>query len=330
MRRSISETGQTKTIKNNNTALKKGNNFKRNSTSSSSSLLSEPNSDQPDLRLTPTTLRRVIQQRDHFEEENKKLIKENNELKIKLEEHLKCENIINELNNKINKQNNDILEFEKNMVILNELKEEYNNLELSYKTSLEMNKRNSNKSNQIEILENKLKEISDKYLLLNENKNELVIKNEKLLLKQNEQSSSSSITPEDFYKAIENFKLDSLMQCISERIFVHVVAPRTILQIGGNNPNNNNKKEYKPNIPSDEKINNFIKKEIEPHFQMVFKTLDSDTSSSTSTSSDHHHHHPNKPNVEEQVSPDGTTIKTYAEKFNLSLSSFIKKCIQDS
>jgi len=319
----------------------------------------------PDLRLTPTTLRRVIQQRDKLEENNLVLKEENDKLKLELLEHLKCSKIIQdskelvitktEQYSKIEKEYNDY-KINKELE-LKELNDKFESLTLAYNSSEKMNNRNINKTEKLIELEEKLKIISDKYIILSETHNKLIKEQNDLNSSLNNNNNNATLTPEDFFNAIENFKMDSLMACISERVFIHVVAPRTILQIGSpqhnntsNNTNNNkqnknsshakNQKEFSPNIPSDLKINNFIKNEIEPHFQMIFKTLEKidpkvseihkKINSSSSSTSNNQTSSTATPCIDEQLSPDGTSVKTYAEKFNLSLSSFIKKCIQDS
>lgn len=120
-----------------------------------------------------------------------------------------------------------------------------------------------------------------------------------------------------FMEAMESFKAEQLMACISERVFIHVIAPRTILQL------NNQSREYRATFPLDSEVKSFIKREIEPHFEMVFKTLDA--GSGIAASSDSHARA-----VVEQRAPDGTSVKSYSERFNSTLANFIKKCVTES
>lgn len=261
-------------------------------------------SEQVDLRLTPTTLRRVVKQREKLEEDIVEFKSEIDRLTKELEEHQHCGKKIEDITTVSNKYIETIKEKELENT---ELKSQLSALQLAFKSSEQMNIRFRERHVKMDELQEKIVELEKE---LSERVKE-------------EKSESQGITPEDFFKAIENFKMDQLMSCISERVFVHVVAPRTILQVGSSS-SQQTKKEFKPNIPSDEKINTFIRKEIEPHFEMVFKTLDK-TSESGGTSKA-----TSSPSVEQQLAPDGTVVKTYAERFNSQLSAFIKKCIQDS
>jgi hypothetical protein len=269
---------------------------------------------EPDLRLTPTTLRRVMKQRDKLEEEMVELRAENVRLLKELEEHQHCGKRIEQLNEEVSKQQEKCSQKEKENI---ELKKEIESLKLINQSNKEMDDRSKENSLEMEKLARQIEALE--------------LRNMKLEAEVEEKSNQEpSITPQDFFRAIENFKIDQLMGCISERVFVHVVAPRTILQVGsGDHPL---KKEFKPSIPSDEMIHNFIHREIEPHFTMVFKTLDQTSSSSSSSmmTNSGSKKGGSMPSVEDQLAPDGTSVKSYAERFNSSLSAFIKKCIQDS
>jgi hypothetical protein len=128
-----------------------------------------------------------------------------------------------------------------------------------------------------------------------------------------EAKGSGGPTQAEFLAALEMFKAEQLMTCISERVFVHVVAPKTILQVG-----KKSETVYSPEPPSDAKVKAFLKREVEPHFEMIFKTLN------TAVGPD-----PPRAAVEGQKGPDGANVRDYAERFNTTLANFIKKCLVD-
>ena len=166
-------------------------------------------------------------------------------------------------------------------------------------------------------------------------------------------------SPEEFRAAIEAYKAQNLMTTISERVFVHVVAPRTILQVRlrhtttttitttitttnyeehyhhhhrrhhfhyhhHNNQVGGAEHEFRPAVPSNAKVQDFIRRELEPHFEMVFKTLAAGAPAAPGAGA------PPRMTVEGQRAPDGTSVRAYADKFNSTLANFVKKCLTDT
>ena len=124
-----------------------------------------------------------------------------------------------------------------------------------------------------------------------------------------------------------------MMSLISERVFIHVVAPKTILKIGEGVP-----QAFLPPPPSDSTVRDFIEKEVVPSFTQIFATLatidesgnGSSSSSGSSSNGSSSEDQPPRSAVEAQLAPDGGTVRDYADKFSSILTGFIKKCVLES
>jgi len=276
-------------------------------------------SDRPELRLTPTTLRRVVQQRDKLEEENSKLKDENVRLNEELLVHAKCGAKIKELEDKCTEcslSTTTAAEASAAQVGATKalelkvasLTKECEGVCQALDISEAMNQRLRGRAAEMEAMKTILAELTQRAEELEQ----------RALKAEAKPPSTPGPSPADFYADIEMYKSEQLMLCISERVFVHVVAPKTILQVGGKG--RGGEQVYKPPCPSDEKVQSFIKAEVQPHFQMVFKTLDKPSNFDA----------PPRSAVEGQLAPDGSTVRSYAEQFNITLSNFIKKCVLDS
>jgi hypothetical protein len=256
-----------------------------------------------ELRLTPTTLRRVITQRDKLEEEIVVLREENERLKEELLAHARCEATVKAFDEASKKSSLQLDHAQKDNELMRKKVED---LALALKVS--------------EGLRESLKETADRAEKL-----EAQVKSEReeskevrsrLAKAESEATEHSGPTAAEFFAALEMLKTERLMACISERVFVHVVAPKVILQINGGS---GDKREYSPPCPRDDVVQAFIRTEIQPHFEMVFKTLDKTGGGD-----------PPRSSVEGQRAPDGTTVRAYAERFNSTLANFIKKCVLES
>jgi predicted RNase H-like nuclease (RuvC/YqgF family) len=150
--------------------------------------------------------------------------------------------------------------------------------------------------------------------------------------------ANAGVTMGDVMELLEKYKIENMMSLISERVFIHVVAPKTILKIGEGVP-----QAFLPPPPSDSTVRDFIEKEVVPSFTQIFATLatidesgngsssssgsSSNGSSGNSSSSEDQ---PPRSAVEAQLAPDGGTVRDYADKFSSILTGFIKKCVLES
>ena len=134
-------------------------------------------------------------------------------------------------------------------------------------------------------------------------------------------ATPAGVTMGDLMDLLEKYKYDNLLHLISERVFIHVVAPKTILKIGEGVP-----KAFLPPPPSDATVRSFISKEVLPSFTQVFATIEKLDCENLGTEPAS----PPRSAVEAHLAPDGCTAREYAEKFSSTLTGFIKKCVLES
>ena len=258
--------------------------------------------DVPELRLTPATLRRVVIQRDKFEEECVELRAENARLHVELEAHKLCGARIATLEAEaVERRKAD------DSWKIHGLEKKIEELKLALQVSEARRDGFAEKADKAAGLDAELAALRQRCAAAEKRADEEAFKARETA------KGAGGPTQAEFNAALEMFKVEQLMQCISERVFVHVVAPKTILQVG-----KRTEQVYSPEPPSDAKVKAFIKKEVEPHFDMIFKTLN------TAVGPD-----PPRAAVESQKAPDGSNVRDYAERFNSTLANFIKKCLVD-
>ena len=185
---------------------------------------------KPELRLTPTTLRRVVLQRDKLAEEVEELKSENERLKEELSAHALCRDKIAALEAKAasgGAQSDDLLRK------VEGLEKKAEDLALALKVSEQMRKRFEDRAVKVEALEAELAALRARTAAAEAGVEaaKAGAKKESAAAKAAVAEASQGPTPAEFFAAIEMFKAEQLMACISERVFVHVVAPKTILQV---------------------------------------------------------------------------------------------------
>jgi hypothetical protein len=271
------------------------------------------------LRLTPTSLRRVQSQRDVALQNVKELTSRVAELEAALQEHNECEAKIEGLKCELNalressskamqdKEARDAA-FAKQALALSVSEHQ--------KKSLQMD---------VEKL-NEAMETSSKILERQKGAMKRVEELEKEIERERERnctaateppSGNSGVTMEQVIELLEACKVENLLTLVSERVYIHVVAPKTVLKIG-----EEVEQTYLPPAPSEAVVQKFIADEILPQFEPVFRSLNDVRYSVNGNEK--------MAAPASRLAPDGGTVHDYAQKFSSVLASFIQKCVLEA
>ena len=122
---------------------------------------------------------------------------------------------------------------------------------------------------------------------------------------------------EQVIELLEACKVENLLTLVSERVYIHVVAPKTVLKIG-----EEVEQTYLPPAPSEAVVQKVIADEILPQFEPVFRSLN-DVRYSVNGNE-------RMAAPASRLAPDGGTVHDYAQKFSSVLASFIQKCVLEA